>query len=248
LIAEELSRSYARLVGDIPANFFTVNFDAVYDSLIYPQYGINLEEGDDLDYHDGEKVIGYYEAKSNTIFLDAVLNDANDLLRHKKGFTFWHELGHAILHGEWLRTHSGTMETRIVTVENSLSSAAEKKMEQQANLFASRAAVPQWFLNFVLKSTFQLTRPIRYIGPANYQLYAWGVRHESHVNSFHELCRNIAYRIRHRFNGLSIEAITYRIQESDYVIDVQDHVNRGTTKIPLFRTCPLSIEGMLASA
>jgi hypothetical protein len=30
-IAEQISRSYALLHGDLPANFFTINFELVYD-------------------------------------------------------------------------------------------------------------------------------------------------------------------------------------------------------------------------
>jgi IrrE N-terminal-like domain len=248
LIAESISHAYARLEGDMPANYFAINFDVVYNSLIYPEYAINLEEGDDLGSQDDVKILGAYGPSTNTICLDAVLNDENDPLHHKKGFTFWHELGHAILHGEWLRTNPGTGEGRQVTVENSLSSTAEKRMEQQANLFASRAAIPQWFLNFVLESTFGLNRPIRYVGPATYQLFAWGVRNNCYVDSFHELCISIAYRIRSRFNGMSIESIANRVQESDFVVDLTDRTDRVGGSTPLFRTCPVSSGAALATA
>lgn len=245
-IAESLSDSYAKLYGSLPPNCFSISFDDVYDSLIYPTYGITLEEGDDLGFHNGEKILGCYEPIGNIIRLDALLNDPNDLRHHKKGFTFWHELGHALLHGEWFRTYPGTTsDKRIITFEDSLSSAAEGRREQQANLFAAHASVPIWWLNYVLKSTFDLNRPIRYIGPAKYQLYPWNDRRECRVETFQELCMDIAYLIRHRFSGMSIEVITNRIRESDYVVDVSDHRDQRTSSIPLYRTSPVFAQGAL---
>jgi hypothetical protein len=236
-IAEGISWSYALLNGNVPTNYFTLNFDSVYDSYIYPTYRINLDENEDLDYHDGEKVLGCYDPEHNTIHLDPVLNDLDDLDHHRKGFTFWHELGHALLHGGWLRAHVGLIGTRLITTETSLSSDALAKMEHQANLFASRAAVPQWFLDFVMKSTFSLIRPIRYIGPSKYQLYPWGDCQQSYAETFQELCRIIAYPIRHRFGGLSIEAIANRVRESNWIDDVTgESKHRGT--LPLYRTSP----------
>lgn len=131
-IAEKVSWSYALLHGKTPKNYFTLNFDAVYESYIYPTHGINLDETEDLKFDDhGEKVLGCYDPADNTIHLDPVLNDKEDLLHHKKGFTFWHELGHALLHGGWIRQRAGLVGTRLITTETSLTSDALAKMEQQ---------------------------------------------------------------------------------------------------------------------
>src|SRR3972149_6981769 len=78
-INEQISRSYALLWEDFPANYFTINFELVYDMLVYPRYGISLEEGDDLGENNGEKILGFFDAGTNTIALDQVLNDKDDI-------------------------------------------------------------------------------------------------------------------------------------------------------------------------
>jgi hypothetical protein len=246
LIAETLTRSYARMHGDTPKNYFTINFDHVYDTLVYPRYGILLEEGDDLGECNGEKILGYYDAFTNTISLDGILNDTSDLISRKKVFTAWHELGHAILHRAWVRTHVGQFsDGRIVTVESAISMEASRKLEQQANLFASHAAAPQWFLDFVIQSTYDLNRPIRYVGPARYWLEVWGCRRMCPICTFAELCMNIAYHIRHRFGGLSIESLSYRVHSSRWVTDVT--LPSRPCPTPLFRTAPIHVSSVLAS-
>jgi hypothetical protein len=245
-IAEQLSRSYAWLHGDFPANYFTIGFDHMYDTLIYPKYGISLEEGDDLGEHNGEKVLGYYDANANTIALDSILNDKSDLVSAKKVFTSWHELGHALLHGSWLRAHPGRYaDGRVITVESGILPETVDRFERQANLFASHAAVPQWFLDFVLESTFRLTRPIRYVGPARYWLEVWGCKKICPVSRFQELCVDIAYQIRRRFGGLSIEALSYRVRASRWVVDVTESVL--PLSMPLLRTAPIQVGAALAA-
>jgi hypothetical protein len=237
-IAEQISRSYASLHGDWPANYFTINFDHIYDTFIYPCYGVVLEEGDDLGYNGGEKILGFFDATTNTISLDGALNSRDELIHAKKVFTAWHELAHAILHGDWLRSHPGRFENgRIITTESALSEQTTNRFEWQANLFASHAAAPSWFLDFVLISTFRLTRPIRFIGPALYWLDVWGRRKMCQPATFQELCRDVAYQIRHRFGGLSIEALTYRIEGSKWMHDVTKTAEPAT--LPLLRTAPV---------
>jgi hypothetical protein len=243
--AEQISRSYALSNGEWPANYFTINFDHIYDNFIYPNYGISLEEGDDLGYDDdGEKVLGFFDATTNTISLDGALNNRDELIHAKRVFTAWHELGHAILHGDWLRSHPGRFKGgRIITTESALNEQTTDRFERQANLFASHSAAPSWFLDFVLKSTFSLTRPIRFVGPAPYWLDVWGRRKICHPATFHELCRDIAYQVRHRFGGLSVEALTYRVQSSQWTLDVSTTAPAAIS--PLLRTAPVHVSAML---
>jgi hypothetical protein len=240
-IAEQVPWSYALLHGDCPKHCFTINFDHIYDNFIYPNYGISLEEGDDLGYDDnGEKILGFFDATTNTISLDGALGNRDELIHGKRVFTAWHELGHAILHGDWLRSHPGRFKGgRIITTESALNEQTTDRFERQANLFASHAAAPRWFLDFVLMSTFRLTRPIRFIGPAPYQLFVWERRKICHPATFQELCRDVAYQIRHRFGGLSIEALTYRIESSQWMLNVTTTAPPVT--LPLLRTAPIHV-------
>ena len=245
-IAEDFGCAYARLHGDIPSNLFTINFEHVYDTLIYPQCGISLETGDELGTDGEEKILGFYDVFTNTIALDAALADQSDKLSSKRAFTFWHELGHAVLHAEWMKSQFARFpDGRVVTVESSISLNSSEKLEQQANLFAAHAAAPGWFLDFVLKSTFRLDRPIFFSRPAEYWLDVRGQRRLCECNSFRELCVNIAYIIQPRFGGLSIEALVYRIQASPCVRDVSGD---ASPSFRLLRTAPVKVGEAIAIA
>jgi hypothetical protein len=242
-IAERVTKVYALIHGDDAFELFSIHFDLVYDELIYPKYGISLEVGDDLGYENGEKVLGYFDAWTNTIALDRVLADKNNPYFVKRGFTAWHELGHAVLHGGWMRNHVGRcVNGRIVTLDSSISTETSGKLERQANLFAAHAAMPLWFVDSVLASTFELTRPIRYIGPRTYQLYIHGCRRTCSAKDFRELCIYIAYYIRHRFGGMSVESLSYRVAESTWLADTTTHEDPRV----LLRTSPTISQSLTA--
>lgn len=232
-IAGDISDLYAQLNGDVHPDLFSIAFDQVFDSVIYPHYEILLDEESDLGFHQDEKVLGFYDAESNAISLDRLFKNNSEIMRWKRTFTGWHELGHAILHRSWLLTQK---QKRISTSEQSLSYENEARLERQANLFAAHAAAPQWFLDFVLKSTFDLTRPIRYIGPTTYDLYPRGCQRRCRATNLYDLCMNIAYAIRHRFGELSIEALTYRIQESRWIDNVSGPLPENFVPRPMRKT------------
>lgn len=245
-IAEDISRVYAMLHGKTNSNLFTINYEHVYDTLLYSQYGISLEEGDNLSEGDDEIVFGYYDIFTNTVALDAVVCDLNNPLSSKKAFTFWHEVGHAFLHSEWLKSQIANYPNgRVITTESAISRETSDRLEKQANLFASHAAAPTWFLNHVIETTFGLNHAICYRGPYKYQLYPWGVKKQFQINSHHELCRAIAYNIRHRFGGLSVEALTYRVAaESKWV---KDACGQETPPARLLRSAPIQIGDAIAA-
>lgn len=237
-IAEDLSISYKRMSLDCPDILFTISFDHLYDSLIYPEYGISLEEGEDLGEVDGEKILGYYDYTNNVIVLDAILDDRSQLISRKKAFTAWHELGHALLHGAWLRANAAVhRDARVVTCESSFSSYTTDRLERQANLLAAHAAAPTWFLDYVLKSTFRLARPIEFRGPYEYWLEVHGIRKLTYAENFRELCLGIARQIQHRFGALSIESLSYRVEESVWVSDVTRAYSNPER---LFRSIPVT--------
>lgn len=245
-IAEDISCVYAMLHGKTHPNLFTINYEHVYDTFLYPQYGIALEEGDDLSDCENETVFGYYDILTNTVALDATICDPQNALSSKKAFTFWHEIGHAFLHSEWLKSQIATYPNgRVITTESAISRETSDKLEQQANLFAAHAAAPTWFLNHVIETTFGLNHAICYRGPYNYQLYPWGVRKQFQIENHRQLCRAIAYNINHRFGGLSIEALTYRIAESKWV---RDECCREAAPVRLLRSAPIQVGDLSATA
>jgi hypothetical protein len=215
--AEELTKKYA-WQSNLEVGVFAINFDAIYEQIIYPDYGIELRDDLNLGFDaDGSKILGQFDPASNTAFIDASLT-YND---PRRTFVCWHEVGgHGILQGVWLRRQLARMRYSIVTTEESLSPQTIDVLERQANLFAAHAGAPTWYLNFVLCKEFALTRPIRYIGQGEYCLDVRKHMKRYTVESLNELCRIIAYHIRYRFGGLSVEALSYRIQQLPWITDI----------------------------
>lgn len=217
--AESLFRSFVEVVGfDIAA--LGINFNLIYDEVIYPKYEILLVEDEDLGHSDdGEKILGRFDPESNTVFIDANL-DARD---PRRAFTCWHEMGgHAILQGDWLRSELKRLgrSRGIITTESMLSPDVESRLERQANLFASHAAAPSFFLDAAIRCAFQLRNPYRYVGPRCYTFSLKSGTKTRLVESFPDLCMQIANFIKRRFGGLSSEALSYRVAESPWVIDL----------------------------
>lgn len=218
--AERLSKQYAMSVEPELALLAT-SFDAVYENVIYPNYGIELIETEDLGHDDdGQKILGEYCPLTNKAYIDVSLHPKSKDPR--RAFTCWHEVGgHGVLQGDWLRKEMRRIgaDRRIVTTEDSLDLTTSNILERQANLFASHAGAPTWLLNHAIRETYRITRPIRYCGPRRYCLDVNGHCQYYHVASFNDFCRVIALNIQWRFGWLSIEAMSYRIEASPFVID-----------------------------
>jgi hypothetical protein len=219
--AEKLTLTYAEQVGWDAARL-GISFQAVYEEVIYPDFGIELQEGLDLGFDDsGKKVFGRFLPAENIVQIDrAISHDQN---HPQRAFTYWHEVGgHGVLQGAWLRKQlklrggAGS----ISTTEDSFGFEVVSALERQANVFAARAGAPNWLLYHVVNETMALTRPIRYIGPSKYTLQFRGRTETANVNSFDHLCWIIGKQIQFRFGWLSAEALGYRIAETSMVKDM----------------------------
>lgn len=201
-----------------------INFDEVYDALIYPLYGINIVKDEDLGVDDsGEPILGRFLPRENTAFVDNKLFETHD---PRRVFTEWHEVvGHGILHGPFLRKSANNNPTLVTTPKGiSLLENAFNTFEWQANVFAANVAVPKSYVYCIFAKLFGMRRKIKYCGPRRYSLIYndmfWPVRASSPLN----LAWIIAKRIRHYFWGLSTESIAYQVL--DVIID-QNGYNRG---------------------
>jgi hypothetical protein len=134
-----------------------------------------------------------------------------------------HEIaGHGVFQGEWLRRHyrHRFSKARLVTTEEVPSPKSLSILERQANLFAAHAAAPQWFVEREILRTFAPKMPFRFIKPGVQGFDLRGQYVERRIDSYSHLCRTLAKFIQHRFGGLSVESLGYRIQESGYVLDL----------------------------
>jgi hypothetical protein len=209
--AEDLTKEYARSV-EPEAALLGISFDAVYEQLIYPKYGIVLVDDQDLGFTDcGDEILGKSDVLNNTAYIGLGKKDP------RRTFTCWHEVGgHILLQGQWLRNELRRMGSgsHLVTTEDCLDLATTNALERQANLFAAHAGAPTWLLTYVIRDTYDLTRPIRYIGPREYCLDVRDHRRYYDVESFNDLCRIIARHIQFRFGWMSVEALSYRVEQN----------------------------------
>jgi len=239
--AEQLTLAYAEQVG-LEVARLGINFQVVYEEVIYPDFGIELQEGLDLGFDDsGKKLFGRFLPMENIVQIDRIISD--DPKHPQRAFTNWHEVGgHGVLQGDWLRKqlklHGGS--SCIATTEDSLSFDVISALERQANVYAARAGAPNWLLYHVVNETMDLSRPIRYIGPSKYTLQIQGRTETVNVKSFEHLCWIIGKQIQFRFGWLSAEALGYRIAETSMVKDFTNSpfkLNRVATdrrSIPIF--------------
>jgi hypothetical protein len=198
--------------GKAYTKLISMNFDMVYEHLIYPEYGILLVEDEDLGQDGtGKQILGKYDPESNTAYVDRTMR--ND---PRRVFTCWHEVGgHGVLQGEWLRQHVVQRRGSSVTsTDESLSMRTINVLERQANLFAAHAAIPSKLLAAVILEVFDPYRPIVYRGPGQYTFTVNGRVRRRLVGDFAHFAWITASFLQHRFGWISVQAISYRLLQT----------------------------------
>jgi hypothetical protein len=218
--ARFLVRRYVEELGDIA--ILGMNFDILYESVIYPDYGIILEEGHDLGFDsDGLKILGEFAPESNTVYIDsAVCVTRKD---PRRVFTLFHEVaGHGVLQGDWLRAEFTRLRRvgRLATTEMMLDPATENSLERQANLFAGHVAAPDRLLDHWMERRLHLSGPVRFNGSGEYCVQEGTRTSNYHANTLMDVCRRLARAIQPFFGGLSIEALSYRVAERGWAVSV----------------------------
>lgn len=239
--AARLGQQYEAIVGREHILSHGLHFDDFYEKLLFPTFHTDLYEDAELGEDEGGRVLlGRYDVRENVAYLDrAISRESND---PRRAFTCWHEVaGHGALQGAWLRNQlerTGDFEVINVT-EYSLSANAERRLEWQANLFASRLAAPDWLVNYAVNKTFRPTGSFVFTGPCIYWLDVQGLRLRKYVVDAGDLCGWIGAKISGYFGGLSAEAIGYRLADLGWVRDrttpdihlhraARNSANRGT--------------------
>lgn len=196
-------------------------FNDLYEHVIYPDYEIEIVENARLGVaSDGLKILGQYGPVESCALLDETIGVRSG--DRRRVFTIYHEVGgHGILHGEWLRSQllDGRRAGSLVTTNATLTGGVHGRLERQANLFAAHLAAPRWLLRIVMKKLFDLRNPYRYTGPGTYGMWCGRSDVKVRIDTFDELCRFMASKIRHRFGCLSAEALGYGIKECGLVVD-----------------------------
>lgn len=212
--AKSFTDEYCSVIGLGRLLRYGIAFDDIYHEYIYPKYEIALRTDIDLGVDEfGAPIMGEYRPAENVALVSSRLR-----CDPRYTFTLWHEVaGHGVLQGDMLRrAHS----KHIRTTSISLDPRTERRLERQANIFAAMVAVPPFFLQHALFEAFKPTKPFVYRGPCDYDLMAYGQHSRVRIDSVQALRIELARPIQHRFGGLSMESISYRIADLKGLISI----------------------------
>lgn len=214
--AHEIWLKFVRAVGPEYILNHGVDFDELYDSVVYPEYEIELVRNENLGVDDeGTRILGKFLPKDNTALVDKKLFETED---PRRVFTQCHEvLGHGILHGPFLRKNAHKY-ARLYSTEKAVGLAQStfdwKKFntfEWQANTFAANVITPKNYIWCLCIKLFGMKHKINYIGPTKYCLYFNGKDSFVNVGSPYQLAWQIAKRMKGYFWGLSTESLSYSV-------------------------------------
>lgn len=194
-----------------------INFNEIYDAVIYPKYEISLDKSVNLGFdEDGDQILGQFIIDRNAALISSELCDNND---PREIFTCWHEVaGHGVLQEPYLKK-TIKKDIQLYTTQRSIT-LFESNFERQANLFAANVAAPKNFVYAIYINIFGMERRIKYCGPMRYSLNYKTVYASSPLN----LAYHIAKRMKRFFGGLSTESLSYQVL--DVCVDMNGY-NRG---------------------
>ena len=117
---------------------------------------------------ENRKISGFFYAKRNEIFV----NEDDDIYRQI--FTIAHELGHKILHDQWLKTS----QYQVLWRDASMIDAGDSK-EKEANCFAGNLLVPK----YLLKQYYQIANveELSALFGVSRQVISYRLKHEGFV-------------------------------------------------------------------
>lgn len=198
-----------------------LRFRELYERVIWPRYRITIQEDVDLRLAcDGNGALGMYIPTDKVALISGSMSER--LCDPRRTFTLYHEVcGHGVLQGRLLSIQATGVSASSALVETAetLNPWNRTMLEWQANTMAGMTAAPMWLVNAQIIEQLKPNRPLRYLGPKRYWLGPPGDVRPYEVSSFNHFCRHVASRISHMFDGLSIEALSYRVERSRIVTD-----------------------------
>jgi hypothetical protein len=233
--AQSIFLEYVREVGESYLFSHGIDFDEVYDAVIYPRYEIELVKTEDLGVDDdGTEILGEFLPRDNTALISKRLFDNID---PRRVFTECHEVtGHGILHGQFLRRNASKY-PKLYTTEKVINKTGDiwKKFntfEWQANTFAASFIAPAGYVLALYWKLFGAKKRVNYIGPGRYSFCYNGNTFYVNAASPYQLAWIIAKRMKHYFWGLSTESLSYKVLEA--AIETNGFTNRdfGGAGIP----------------
>jgi hypothetical protein len=142
---------------------------------------------------------GFSTSDFNAICVDQFVYEQR---YHRFRFTLAHELGHRVLHQEYLSKHKFSSIAEWKNVVDQLNPSDHSKMEYQSNVFAGQVLVPKEFLRVEFKEQ------LRILEPQIEQARSSGLSRDDYV---HTVLYEIANGLSPKFD-VSVDVLTRRIE------------------------------------
>ena len=196
MTVEEIQKKVEELFPhDISGILQPTPFDVICDNL-KKQFQVSFHFNKNLGNDDGKDILGKIIFDPLCIYISPKLSQDN----HRQRFTLAHEIAHLILHTELLsKIYSEGIDTDVsVFSDEEQTSGFVKRIEIQANIFASILLMPQVPFTKVTKQVFDLFRVNR------------GRLYLDNQQCNQEMFHQVASVIGNKFN-VSKEAVKYRL-------------------------------------
>ena len=171
------------------------------------QYKVEFIFDKKLDFYNNHQTLGKISFKPSKIFITKELQ--SEIYRWR--FTLAHEIGHFFLHSKLLKKFiDDNIENEQTIIHYNTSDKVNKRMEIQANIFASLLLLPEIPLKRLVKQYFKKERI-----------------HKNHLYLDHQLCnRQLVYsllsEIKNKFE-VSHEAGKFRLISLNLLVDATDN-------------------------
>ncbi len=145
-----------------------LDFDDVYEAVIYPKHEIAFDDTVDLGVDDsGAKILGMFLPDDNVALVDRKFAKEH---RSDAVYVAWHEAaGHGVYQGDFLKRHAGAIRHCMSTGYEWLMYGSD--LEHEADLFTRYAAAPVPFVTAVVDRVFGRDCRLTFNEP---NIYAFG--------------------------------------------------------------------------
>lgn len=200
-------RRYMQEMGWSRCKDVIINIQDMYDSVLYPEYGIILKTNFDLGEYEGRKVLGKSIFNEKTILIDKSITNKNN---PEIALIIAHEVAHLLIHTEQDTLHPYTAEKTIFN-EYFLN-------EMCADHFARNLIMPSEFVAYRFIQLYGMQTV--YTGPGDYCINQTSVS----ILSLLDFCQKLAEPLTHYFSNVSKDELGYRLRSliKDTTVDPKD--------------------------
>lgn len=212
-IADGLFCDYVNVCAPNDFDRRGMNFEDFYERVLYPTFEFRFGLPGFVTPASGNGMLGEYRPLTNEILLYCAPDDP------RFTFTRAHEVGHAILHGPMLRAFlkGRQRSVRLISNVSAISGSTASRSEIQANQFAAAIAAPMRLVSWAIRRVLAPTKPLVFLRSGPYCLTADGQSQSMWLETYSDLCVAVALRIRRFFDGLSVQALSYRVEISPWL-------------------------------